>query len=213
MEEKKLNEKESLELITQMIQQTKNETAIGSGNIFLVWGYLCVFMSLAVFAMSYFRNESGWGWLYIALPILGFIIAGIVARMMKKNSKNVPGTYASKSINAVWACLSGVFAAYAALCLLHYDTPSDWSGMFLLGMLLPGIGTYTTGVILKESSLQSCGMVGAVSGMIFLRELCEGGAAISIKWPIVMAIALFITLVIPGHILNYKARKANACKN
>lgn len=44
MEEKILNEQESLELITQMINQTKKETVVGSGDTYLVWGYLCTFI-------------------------------------------------------------------------------------------------------------------------------------------------------------------------
>ena len=42
MEERKLNEKESLELITRMIRNTKHNLEIGDGNIFLFWGYLTV---------------------------------------------------------------------------------------------------------------------------------------------------------------------------
>lgn len=38
MEDKKLNEKESLELIAQMIQNTRRNLDEGSGNMFLVWG-------------------------------------------------------------------------------------------------------------------------------------------------------------------------------
>lgn len=212
MEEKTINEKESLELISQMIQQTKKESAIGSGNIFLVWGYLCVIISLAVFFVSYYRSEN-WGFLYLALPVIGFILSTIVGRRTKKKQNNAPSTYTSKNINAVWGCVSGVFAAYAVMCIFHWDTQSIWSGMFLLGLLLPGIGTYTTGVILKEWSLQLCGLIGTFIGLGFLRDLCCEGAAISIEWPLMMALTHLITLVIPGHALNYQARKSNTCKN
>ena len=39
MEERKLTEKESLEVITTMIARTR-ERYIGDGNIMLMWGYL-----------------------------------------------------------------------------------------------------------------------------------------------------------------------------
>lgn len=41
MEDKKISERESLELITAMIRRTK-ERYIGDGNIMLMWGYLTV---------------------------------------------------------------------------------------------------------------------------------------------------------------------------
>ena len=37
MEEKKLTERESLELISQMIRSTRENMEVGSGNQFLAW--------------------------------------------------------------------------------------------------------------------------------------------------------------------------------
>lgn len=207
MEDKKINEKESLELIARMIQQTKKDSAIGSGNMFLMWGYLCVFCSLSVVAMTYIQREGGWGWLYMAIPVIGFIVAGIMARRMKKLN-NVPSTYTTKSINSMWGVLSAVFVCYAVFCIFHWDKPMGWSGMFALGMLLPAIGTYSTGVILKENALKICGIIGVTGGVGFLHSLCCD-PVITIKWPIIMAVYMIINLVIPGHVLNYKAKKAS----
>ena len=49
MEDKKLNEKESLELITQMIQNTRQNLDTGSGNMFLVWGYVSVLVTCLLY--------------------------------------------------------------------------------------------------------------------------------------------------------------------
>lgn len=209
MEEKKLNEQESLELITRMINQTKRESAIGSGNTFLIWGYLCTFMSLAVFSLAFIRKEGGWGWLYLAIPIIGFIVSGIVARWRSRKFKT-PGTYQSKSINGIWGCLSAIFGAYAIICLTFWGHSESWRGMFLLGLLLPGIGTFCTGVILKEITLQICGITGLIAGLFFLFNLSCGHPGITLPWPVIMAVSFIISLIIPGHILNYKAKKANS---
>ena len=48
MEERKLNEKESLELIAQMIQNTKNRLETNCGMPFLFWGYTTLFVSLLI---------------------------------------------------------------------------------------------------------------------------------------------------------------------
>lgn len=50
MEDKKLTEKESLEVITSMIARTKARY-LGSGNILLMWGYLVVFVSILVWIL------------------------------------------------------------------------------------------------------------------------------------------------------------------
>ena len=66
-----------------------------------------------------------------------------------------------------------------------------------------------TGVILKEKVITVCGGLGASLGLLFLPQLCKGGN-FPLTWTILMAIAMIISLVVPGHILNYKAKKVNA---
>ena len=208
MEDKKLNEQESLELISQMINQTKKESAVGSGDIFLIWGYICTLISLAVYALAYISRDGRWSWLYMAIPAAGFVATGVLARCISKKYKG-PKTYQAQSISGIWGCLAAVFAVYIIICFTNWNHPGCWKGMFLLGLLLPGLGTGCTGVILKENVIALCGGLGAVSGLIFLPKLCEGGG-IPLNWTILMAVAMVISLVIPGHILNYKAKKINA---
>ena len=207
MEEKKITEKESLDIITRMIEQTKQESSIGSGNMFLVWGYLCTIMSLGVYAFARFYNGSNWGWLYLGIPVLGFVICYVMALISRKK-KSTPNTYSGKSINGVWQCISFMFAVYAIYCFIGGKTPVVWNGMFLLGMILPGMGTYSTGVILKEHALQLCGFIGMIGGLMLLGQVFSGNPFIDLNLCLKMAITMIITLVIPGHILNYKAKKA-----
>ena len=53
MENKKLNEKESLELISQMIQNTRTRVEKDGGTPFLIWGYGTVIISLEKFNTSW----------------------------------------------------------------------------------------------------------------------------------------------------------------
>lgn len=204
MEEKKITEQESLQLISQMIQQTKRDSAIGSGDGFLIWGYLCTITSLAVVGLAC-CGGGYWGWVYMAIPLIGFTVAGIYTGRRKKRPSR-PVTYSTQSINGIWGCLSGVFSAYLVWCLFNYDAPAGWAGMFMLALLLPGIGTCSTGIILKERVLQVCGLAGEMIGVFFLHHLCCNGMPSTIVWPLVMAGSMVITLIIPGHYLNYKTK-------
>ena len=60
MENKKLNEQESLALITQMIQNSKKGLVVGSGNSFLFWGYLTLAVSIAIFLLLYITGNQSW---------------------------------------------------------------------------------------------------------------------------------------------------------
>lgn len=67
MEDKKMTEKESLELITQMIQNSKKNLRLGNVNILLLWGYLCTITALVVYVLILIlviRFGIGYGWLY-----------------------------------------------------------------------------------------------------------------------------------------------------
>ena len=65
MEERKLNEKESLELIAQMIQNTKNRLETNCGMPFLFWGYTTLFVSLLIWFLVVTTRK-----LLLAIPMV-----------------------------------------------------------------------------------------------------------------------------------------------
>ena len=70
MEERKLNEKESLELITQMIQNTKNRLETNCGMPFLLWGYTTTLISLLVWSLVVTTRDYHWQYLWFLLPVI-----------------------------------------------------------------------------------------------------------------------------------------------
>ena len=64
MEEKKLTERESLELISQMIRSTRENMEVGSGNQFLAWGYFSALLSVLLFVLVTSTGNNVWalGW-------------------------------------------------------------------------------------------------------------------------------------------------------
>lgn len=69
MKENTFSEKDSLELISQMLKQTKDNLGVGSGNIFLYYGYSAFFISLIVFGFVYFTANNVWA----AFPLMNAI--------------------------------------------------------------------------------------------------------------------------------------------
>ena len=60
-------EKESLELISQMIQMTKENLERGSGNVFLIYGYAAVVLSIVVYAAVYITGRPLWNALWFLI--------------------------------------------------------------------------------------------------------------------------------------------------
>lgn len=70
MEDKQLNGKESLELISRMIQNSRKNLRIGSGNVFLLWGYLCAVTSLAIYMLLTAVYSPAWNWLWLVMLVV-----------------------------------------------------------------------------------------------------------------------------------------------
>ena len=85
MEDRKLNEKESLELITQMIRNTRRNLDAGSGNMFLLWGYVCVLLTLVVWAGVGLTQNSAWMWGFWGIPVVGYLLSYIFVRKKDKS--------------------------------------------------------------------------------------------------------------------------------
>ncbi len=69
MNDRVLNEKESLELIAQMIQNTKSRMTRNSGAPFLIWGYTTIIVSLLVWFLLKETGNYHWQWLWFLLRL------------------------------------------------------------------------------------------------------------------------------------------------
>lgn len=89
MEEKKLSEQESLELISQMIRSTRKNMEVGSGNQFLYWGYFTAALSVLLFLLVYYTGDARWsiGWFSM------FLFWGFMLRMQRKETPSVINVY------------------------------------------------------------------------------------------------------------------------
>ncbi len=155
MEEKPLSEKESLQLITKMISQAKNnyyESGLGA----LLWG----FTNLICFVLVYLREDTNWFKMPFNpfyLMFITFILQFYFDRREKKYKQTV--TFKNEMCQYVWITfgisvliltIAGGFAniGYIVLPLL---------------LLLFGIPTFITGLINKFSAF----IIGGISCWIF----------------------------------------------
>jgi hypothetical protein len=193
MEEKQLNEKESLELISQMISNSQRRLQKGNGKPFLIWGYVTIIVSILVWYLFSTTGNPLWNYLWFLIPILGF---PTMMASVKKQEKGMR-TYIDKIIADVWIAF-GIAGFVVSISSIFF-----WSfPVLFVILLLMGTGTAITGLIIKFKPIIVSGFAG-----IFLSFLClivKGYEAI-----LLFAAIFFIMMVIPGHILNYKSRKSN----
>lgn len=194
MEDRKLNEKESLELIARMIQNTRRNLDAGSGNMFLIWGYVCALVTLAIWAGIYFTDNRAWLWGFWAIPVLGWLLSWRLLR--KRRLEERVKDYGSRTLMMLW-----IYMGVICFIVASYATVYQRYEMILpLCGLVTSIGSLATGIFVryKNWALPGCG-VGVAVALIAIMEEVDPLYAFAL-------VAIF-SLIIPGHALNRMARK------
>ena len=206
MEDKKLTEKESLEVITSMIARTKARY-LGSGNILLMWGYLAVFSSILVWILLAATQQNVWNWLWFAIPVIGMPLTSIMARREKRTDGVV--TYSDKITSHLWS-IFGVSEIVLTLICLGFSLIGGikcWTAMIVYTIIAAPFAEIAQGLIVKEKSLTWGGIVGLAIGM-FLVCCVTGKIPLLANWFMPLFILFWVVMmIVPGHIINHKAKK------
>lgn len=191
MEERQLNEKESLELIARMIQNTQQKLEKGNGIPFLVWGYTTIVVSLLVW---YFLSRTGdyrMHYLWFLIPV----IAGpIMFILFRKNETGVK-TYIDRVVGYVWTVIGLTGFMISMVAIFFWNLPI----LFII-ILLMGSGTAITGLVIRFTPIAVAGFLGLALSLLCL--FTPG-----VNQILVFAAVFLVMMVIPGHILNAKGRK------
>lgn len=202
MEEKRMNEAESLELITSMINDSRARMTKNLGTPFLIWGYTTVAVSICQAVIVACVEEFYpylWGW--FAIPVVGWLLM----LLFNKQEKTVTN-YIDRCINALW-CAIGV-AAFILPFMGIFVFPSV--------IMLIGVGTATTAAVVKDRIVRRIGYTAIFSSLLFsfVRLLLSRlftleqftGRERYLVECIIFAVIMFLLLIVSGHILNYKKR-------
>jgi len=202
MEEKRMNEAESLELITSMIDDSRARMTKNLGTPFLIWGYTTVAVSICQAVIVACVEEFYpylWGW--FAIPVVGWLLM----LLFNKQEKTVTN-YIDRCINALW-CAIGV-AAFILPFMGVFVFPSV--------IMLIGVGTATTAAVVKDKIVKRIGYAAIFSSLLFpfVRVLLSrlftleqfAGRERYLVECIIFAVIMFLLLIVSGHILNYKKR-------
>lgn len=206
MEERKLTEKESLEVITSMIALTR-QRYIGDGRIMLMWGYLVTIVALLVWIMLAATGRNVWNFLWFAIPVVGCIATPIMARRQQRRSGVM--TYSDRVTSRLWslAGISEIVLTIACIGIQYFAGHPCWSAMLAYTLTAMPFAEIAQGLLIKEKSLVAGGVTGLAVGIV---TVCcvAGGITLYADWYMPLFILAFVAMMIaPGHILNHKARK------
>jgi len=205
MEKRRLTEKESLALIAEMIQNTKNRTQVGDGNILLIWGYVSVITALLVYAVCMLTSNPLWNFLWWLIPVAGYPI--MYKEKRKQNSAPTAKMYVDKISEGIWKIVTFMALAGLVFCLafmlMGYNC---WQLMLIYAFVAMGFGSAIQGIIIRERSLVLGGVFSILAGgFVTCCTICN--IPLLMVWILPLYIISFILMmIVPGHVINRKAR-------
>jgi hypothetical protein len=193
IQDKTLNEKESLALIAQMIQNSQKRLERGAGGQMLVWGYATIFATFSVWLALHLTGNPNWNFLWFLIPVIGYPYI-----VFKSRQPKLVKTYIDKVIRYIWMVvgITGFFLSAATIFSFMWAFP-----ILFVVILMMGMGSMLTGLVTEFKP----SVIGSLIGMLigFVNYLVPDH---DVKM-LTFALAFICIDIIPGHILNYRAQK------
>jgi len=225
--ENSFSEKQSLELISQMISNAKNNLQKGNARVILLWGYIVAGISLAT-AILFFKlpEESK----HDAFYLWFLAAAGIPFHfyLLKKISReNVVRTYIGDLMNKVWIgftiaillvvmgmltdTLLVVFIGHpvkpASMSVRHFEFVYWFQWLLLTPFILClyGFALFVSGKAYRFRPLSIGGLICFIGAFFLLAGMHHLGVYPFQQF--VLFICAVAGFVVPGHLLNRKEKK------
>ncbi|MEM0992539.1 MAG: hypothetical protein AAF847_05215 [Bacteroidota bacterium] len=194
MNQERLEAKEQLNLISDVISSTKARFE-RNGSVFLFWGVLLTLASAAQFILLLLEYYEINYYPYFGL-ILGWFYMFYYYSKEKKRTrrKNV----VNKLIDAAW-----IYIGINSALLGFIYAPTLGSNLIPVLLIIQSVGVLLTGIVIKHQFIFYAGIFCNVAGFV----------ALSLEYlyqPLLTSIVYFVVLVIPGYLLSKNYKKTHA---
>ncbi len=190
--EEQMDEKQSLQIITQMISKAKNN--LGDNSFyFLLWGWAVFITALAQYILIVSQYELHFLPWPIGMTIAG-LISGVYSYREGKNKK--AKSYLDKFLETLWIATTVCIVLVLAIITEIADFRASYAAL----MILYGLGTVITGIVIKFRPL-------VVGGVIIW---CCAASLIWLNFPdalLALAFSVLAGYIVPGYLLRTKREK------
>ena len=154
---KEMTAQESLNLINEMMNNSRRCILKNNAKYFVFWGLLLAVFSLVIYELWHATGKPSWNFLWFVMPVIGYPLSSLLG----KKDNAVPQNMISKMIGWLWLSY-GVFVT--SICLLSmFVTPMPMR-ITLLIVLIFGFTETISGILLKNWPAIVAGFVIGVGG-------------------------------------------------
>ncbi len=204
--EKQLNEQESLNLISEMISQARNNIELGAANNLLLSGYSVAITALLNFVLLHTlaRPEmSYWMWLLmIPMYLVNFWVD------LRHDKSKLVKTHIDSIIGGIWGSFGYACALFIAVVFGLILVINTWELTLVIIpviMIMTGMAVFSTAVVCRYKPFFRSAYIfwiSALATIIWFFFFKEASGQFMI-----LAVAMILGFIIPAHILNRKARE------
>lgn len=202
--EKKLNEQESMQLINEMIRQTRSNIQKGGGEGLLVVGYAMVVISLLQVVLMHVLTPA---WMASYVWLLMIPVTFVVFYLgYRQGKKALVKTHLDRIASGVWMGFVITIAIMLSLMFMHgIKTNGSYMGWMVtpLIMALVGFAQYISSIVYKFKPMLAGAIVfwiGSVGALAYTCLTMEGSGQM-----VIYALAVIGGFIVPGHMMNRKA--------
>ena len=216
--ENQMSEKESLELINEMINSAKNNLQKGMGNVFLLWGYLVAGISLVIFILLLVLPQPMNYNAYILWCLMAIGGPVHVRLIRKMEQQQMVRTYVDRIMSFLWIgfAVSIVLVILGIIASSFLVLPSDtetsheflrwFQWIFVTPFMLSmyGFALFISGKAYGYKPLATGGIICWAASTLLLISI-HHPQTLAIQ-QIILSVSAFCGFVIPGHLLNKKEK-------
>ena len=206
--ETKFNEKESLALISEMIELARNNFQKGSGNSMIFWGWFVALTAIMNVVLALVLENPYYSFNIWWIMILGQIVDSFIIRKKDVESAIVK-THIDRIIAAIWrGFLISIIVLLIVIFGFAYGTQNP--KIFILInpciMIMIGLSEFITaktcrfkpyfyGAIIMWIGAVSCFIISLITSNIVIYQF------------LILAVCMIVGFVIPGYSLNKLSKK------
>ena len=155
---KEMTAQESLQLISESFNKSRNDILRNSAKYFVLWGILLTATSLTIYLLWHFTGKPQWNFLWFAMPVIGYPLAALVG----KSNAPIPQNEVSKMLGGIWSVFGTFALALSAIAV--FVVPMH---VTLIIVIILGLAECISGVLLKNWPIIIAGFLLGVGGAIF----------------------------------------------
>jgi len=202
--DKNFNHEESLSLINEMISRARNNFQKEKLYSMMYWGYLVACTAIANFVLLQVLSNPNHSFLVWLIVIPGWVVSYLIDRNV--NRAILVKTHIDNIGNVLWKGLGiGILVFIVAVYVVAFRT-NNFYVVFLINpiiMIMIGLCEFVSARIYQYKPWYWVAILFWISAI-----LC---AFLAVDWQfIVLAICMILGFVVPGHLLNYQAKKSHA---